>query len=122
MKIKKNLEYVVVTLLKTEDSALVKGMITSSDGNFIRKNTAWKLFTQFFLSGFNKNGLDFFYKENETIVQDDVILSASKELKEVSVSLHSLYCPETGMLVMNIENSPVRISGTAYDVVSKHPV
>ncbi|MGZ4117729.1 MAG: TonB-dependent receptor domain-containing protein [Bacteroidia bacterium] len=121
---KKPLEYVVVTLLKAEDSTLQTGMLTSSDGKFFfgGLKTGNYIITLSF-TGFDKKWIGpFSLKEDETISQPDLILNSSKNLKEVAVvAVQPLFVQKPGMLVMNVENSAVRISGTAYDVVSRAP-
>jgi hypothetical protein len=121
---KKPLEFVVITLLKAEDSTLVKGALTSSDGKFLIDGLAeGKYLLSATLTGYEKNQIgpiEIADGENKTL--PEIILLASKVLEEVAISsAQPLYVQKPGMLIMNVENSPVRISGTVYDVVSRAP-
>jgi iron complex outermembrane receptor protein len=121
---KKPVEFAVTTLLKAEDSTLVKGALTAADGNFSFEGIpAGNYIVRISLTNYDTKWHDpFVVQEGETINLHDITLSVSKVLDEVAiVSIQPLFVQKPGMLIMNVENSPVRISGTAYDVVSKAP-
>jgi iron complex outermembrane receptor protein len=121
---RKPVEYAVVTLLKAEDSTLVKGAESGADGSFVLDGFAggnYLLNVSF--SGYMKQMLGpMAITEGENKKLPDIILDPSKEISEVTiVATQPLFSHKPGMLIMNVENSPVQISGTAYDVVSKAP-
>ncbi len=123
-KDKNPLEFVNVTLLKAEDSTLVKGVITATDGKFALESiVSGNYFILISLVGYEKQIIKpFFIKEGETLNYSNVMLNSRSDLKEVTVtSTQPLYSQKPGMLVMNVENSAVKISGTAFDVVSTAP-
>lgn len=119
----KPLEFVVVTLLKAEDSTLAKGAISGADGSFAFENIpAGKYFVSASLTGYTKKWTDVFEVSSGQMQVPDITLEANKEMQEVViVSTQPLLVQKAGMIVMNVENSPVRIIGTAFDLIGKAP-
>jgi iron complex outermembrane receptor protein len=120
----KPVELAVVTLLKSEDSTLVKGAVTSEEGKFSFEGFAGGKYLIVVSSpSFSKQTIGpIDIQESQTTQLPDIILVSSAQLNEVAiVAAQPLFTQKPGMLVMNVENSPVRITGTAYDVVSKAP-
>jgi iron complex outermembrane receptor protein len=121
---KKPVEFVVTTLLKAEDSTLVKGALTDAQGKFTFEGiSAGNYIIRISLTGYDtKWNAPFAVQEGETVNVPEMTITLSKVLNEVAiVSIQPLFVQKPGMLIMNVENSPVRISGTAFDVVSKAP-
>jgi hypothetical protein len=121
---KKPVPYAVVSLLKATDSSLVKGMIGDEQGNFSFENIhAGKYLLQVNLTGYSKvyNG-PFDLAEGQQLVLSDITLSTAKEMDAVEITaIQPLYTQKADMLIMNVENSPVRITGTAWDLLSTAP-
>jgi iron complex outermembrane recepter protein len=120
----KPVEFAVVTLLKASDSSLVKGALTNSEGKFTLEDLpAGEFFISASCAGYTKKQeLPFELGENQAITVADIMLEAVKEMAEVAiVASQPLFVQKPGMLVMNVENSPVRLSGTAYDLVKAAP-
>lgn len=118
------LEFVVVTLLDASDSSLVKGALTNSDGEYLLENIpAGKFILSSSFTGFAKQWSEVpELKEGEQLRLPDIAMQSSKEMETVTiVSAQPLFVQKPGMLVMNIENSPVRMSGTAFDLLKKAP-
>src|ERR1044072_6137938 len=121
---KKPMEFVVVTLLKAEDSTLVKGGLTDGDGNFGFENLASGNFLlTVSYTGFTKvTQGPFSIAADQYLKLDDIVLSETKDLKEVTIAAaQPLFTQKADKLIMNVENSPVRIIGTAWDLLSTAP-
>lgn len=121
---KKPVEFAVTTLLKAEDSTLVKGALSDADGKFSMDGIpAGNYVLRISLTGYDTKWHEtFVVQEGETVNLPEFTLTVSKQLQEVAiVSVQPLFVQKPGTLIMNVENSPVRINGTAYDVVSKAP-
>ncbi|CAN5385173.1 outer membrane beta-barrel family protein [soil metagenome] len=125
MDIKQNpVPFAVVSLLKAEDSSLVKGMITDDLGNFSFEYVkSGKYLLEINASGFSKTTEGpFDVNADEKKIIPDIVLTASKELEDVEIAaVMPLFTQRADMLIMNIENSPVRIIGTAWDLLSTVP-
>lgn len=118
------LEFVVVTLLDASDSSLVKGALTGADGEYVLENIpAGKFILTSSFTGYTKQWSDVpELKEGEQLRLPDITMESSKEMETVTiVSAQPLFVQKPGMLIMNIENSPVRMSGTAFDLLKKAP-
>lgn len=121
---KKPLEFVVVTLLKAKDSSLVKGGITDGDGNYLFDNLSSDTFlVSASFTGFTKvmQG-PYIIAGGQNLAMEDIVMTASKDLKEVTIAAaQPLFTQKADKLIMNVENSPVRITGTAWDLLSTAP-
>lgn len=119
---KKPVEFAVVALLNAADSSLVKGAITGTDGSFAIENiSAGKYLVSASMTGYAKTWTAPF-EAQAPIALPDIVLPATKEMQEVAiVSAQPLLVQKAGMLIMNVENSPVRITGTAFDLIGKAP-
>jgi hypothetical protein len=120
----KPIEFAVITLQKAEDSSLVKGAESDANGNYVMNDfPAGNYFATISFSGYSKKIIGpFAVAEGENKQLEDAILLPSKEMDEVKVvAAQPLFSHKPGMLIMNVENSPVQISGTAYDVLRKAP-
>jgi hypothetical protein len=120
----KPVPYPIVSLLKAEDSTLVKGMVGDETGNYYFENIkAGKYLLQVNATGFSKimHG-PFELAADQKLVLPDIILTVSKDLDAVEItSKQPLFTQKADMLIMNVENSPVRIIGTAWDLLSTAP-
>ncbi|HEU4718929.1 MAG TPA: TonB-dependent receptor [Bacteroidia bacterium] len=119
----KPMEFVVVTLLRAQDSSLVKGAVTDQDGAFSFDAAAGKYLVCASFTGYTKtwNG-PFDVTDGQDLTVNDIVLQASKELDAVTISdIQPLYIQKPDKLIMNVENSPVRITGTAWDLVTTAP-
>lgn len=121
---KKPVEFAVITLLSSADSSLVKGAISASDGTFVLENIQpGNYLATYSFTGFEKvwkgpfeiaDGADFSLPDAE--------LLPSKQMDEVTIrAAMPLFQQKPGKLVMNVESSPIRIAGTAWDLLSKCP-
>ncbi|HTL81911.1 MAG TPA: outer membrane beta-barrel family protein, partial [Bacteroidia bacterium] len=121
---RKPVEFAAVTLLNANDTSLVKGTLSADDGSFsIEQVPAGKYFLAAEMNSYPKKWSAVFdladgqsYDAGELLfdnvkVNDEVVIAATLPL----------FSQKPGMLVMNVENSPVKITGTAYDVISKAP-
>lgn len=117
-------EFAVVTLLNASDSSLVKGAITTADGAFLLENLPpGNFLLTVSMTGFSKKWEGpFTLSENQQLELPALTLETSKEMNAVTItSAQPLFVQKPGMLVMNVENSPVRMSGTAFDLLKKAP-
>lgn len=119
----KPLEFVVVTLLKAEDSTLVKGSVTDAEGKFSLENIApGKFLLTASFTGFTKTWHGPFEVAGSSVAIPDIQLTPAKEMETVTIAAaRPLFTQRPGKLIMNVENSPVRITGTAWDLISKAP-
>ncbi|MCA6364579.1 MAG: TonB-dependent receptor [Bacteroidetes bacterium] len=118
-------EFAVVTLLSANDSSLVKGAIVAADGSFAMEGIApGKFLLTTMLTGYAKNWYGPFEVEAATpeINIPAITLSAAVNMNEVTVTaIQPLFVQKADMLIMNVENSPVRMSGTVFDLIQKVP-
>jgi iron complex outermembrane recepter protein len=123
-KDKKPLEFVVVTLLKAQDSVLVKGAISAADGSYILENImpGDYLLTASF-TGYEKNRFGpFTIADGQAFSVPEITLLSSVTMNEATITaIRPLYIRKPDMLIMDVENSPVRIIGTAWDLVGTVP-
>lgn len=121
---KKPVEFAVVTLLNTADSSLVKGDMTAADGTFsLEEIPADTYLLTVSFTGYSKlwNG-PFVLTAEQDFALPELMLEPSKEMKEVTISaVRPLFEQKPGKLVMNVESSPIRIAGTAWDLLGKCP-
>lgn len=121
---KKPVEFVVVTLLNAADSSLAKGAVTGSDGAYQFENiSAGNYLVTASFTGFEKFwGGPYTVAEGSEFTVPEIALILSKEMNEVTIrAVMPLFQQKPGMLVMNVESSPIRIAGTAWDLLSKCP-
>lgn len=120
----KPFEFAVVTLLSANDSSLVKGGVTDAAGAFSLENISGGsyLLTVSF-TGYTKATHGPFTLSGDTdYVVPAIALLSTKEMNAVTIfSTAPLFQQKPGMLVMNVEGSPVRIAGTAWDLLYKVP-
>jgi len=120
----KGLEFVNVLLLSAKDSSLKKGVLTHADGKYDFEDVAsGEYLVSFSLLGFAKQYMGSFTLDGaEPIILNDVILLPASELQQVNiVTTQPLFSQKPGMLVMNLENSAVKLSGSIYEVLEKAP-
>jgi hypothetical protein len=118
------IEYVAVTLLNKSDSSLVKGDLTDSNGVYLIEgiepggyliNISYVGYIKIFTDTFR-------ITDGQSIDIRDILLSETDDNTGVTITaILPLFEQKPGMLVMNVENSPIRIAGTALDVLSKAP-
>ncbi|MFN8713734.1 MAG: outer membrane beta-barrel protein [Bacteroidota bacterium] len=122
---KQSAEFAVVTLLTVSDSSLVKGAVVAADGSFMIESVApgnYFLTTSF--TGYSKNWYGpFELAVGQTeLVLPEIVLSLAAGMKEVTITaIQPLYVQKADMLIMNVENSPVKLSGTVFDLIQKVP-
>lgn len=118
-------EFAVVTLLDAKDSSLVKGTIVAADGSFVMEGIVpGKFLLTTMFTGYAKNWYGPFDVEPATpeLIIPAITLSAAVNMNEVTVTaMQPLYVQKADMLIMNVENSPVRMSGTVFDLIQKVP-
>jgi iron complex outermembrane recepter protein len=118
-------EFAVVTLLDAKDSSLVKGAIVTADGSFVMEGIApGKFLLTTMFTGYAKNWYGPFEVDAANPEMDipAIVLSAAVNMNEVTVTaVQPLYVQKPDMLIMNVENSPVRMSGTVFDLIQKVP-
>jgi hypothetical protein len=120
----KPVPFSVVSLIKAEDSSLVKGMISDDAGNFTFENVnAGKFLLQINATGFTQTFYGpFEFAGDQKMVLPDITLATPKEMETVEIrAIQQLYTQKADMLIMNVENSPVRIIGTAWDLLGTVP-
>ena len=120
----KPIPFAVISLLKSADSSLVKGTIGDDQGKYYFENIAeGKYLLQVNATGYSSvyHG-PFDLAAGENLVIPDISLTIPKEMEAVEISaIRPLYTQKADMLIMNVENSPVRIIGTAWDLLSTAP-
>lgn len=120
----KAVEFAVVTLLSDADSSLVKGAVTATDGTFsLEQLPAGAFHIEITLTGFRKKTIDgVSLTEGQQLTLPVTVLESSEQLNGVTiVAAQPLYTNKPGMLVMNIENSPVKMNGTVWDLLKTAP-
>lgn len=120
----KAVPYAVVSLIKAADSVLVKGVIADEMGNFSFENSsAGKFLLQINATGFSQLYYGpFEFVGDQKMTLPDLVLTAPKEMEAVEITaIQQLYTQKADMLIMNVENSPVKIIGTAWDLLSTVP-
>lgn len=115
--------FAVVTLLKAADSSLVKGTIGDDAGNFLFESVnSGSYLLQVSATGFSQLIHGPFEIADQKKTLPDLILVGAKEMGAVDiVAMQSLYIQRADMIIMNVENSPVKIIGTAWDLMSTVP-
>ncbi len=122
----KPVEFVVVTLLHAADSSLVKTAMSSAEGRFLMDNIDTG---SYFISAMQMGTGKLMHGpfviavgQAELQLPDLNLVPFSTETNEVEIVAQvPLLTMKPGMLVMNVESSPVRMSGTALDLVKKAP-
>jgi iron complex outermembrane recepter protein len=120
----KPVEFAVVTLLSAADSLLVKGSVTSSDGSFLLEPVApGTYFAEINLTGYKKKTVPgIIVGDGAQVTLPAILLESSEQLEGVTITAaQPLFVQKPGMLVMNVENSPVKLSGTAWELLQKAP-
>lgn len=118
-------EFAVITLLASADSSLVKGAIAETDGSYsIDAVSPGNYILTVSLTGFGK----YWYGPFEVTASTPefklplITLVASTELEGVTINaVQPLYVQKPDMLIMNVENSPIKMSGTVYELIQKVP-
>jgi hypothetical protein len=120
----KPLEFVNVLLLDAKDSLLKKGALSSADGSYLLEGVLpGNYLLSFSFVGYQKKWSPAFeVKAGAAHPMTAVTLSTSTELKQVTIeAIQPLFTQKPGMLVMNLENSAVKMSGTVYEALTKAP-
>jgi hypothetical protein len=120
----KPLEYVNVLLLDAKDSLLKRGALSNADGTYLMEGVApGNYLLSFVFVGYQKKWSGVFeVKPGAEHHADDVVLLASTDLKQVNIeAIDPLFSQKPGMLVMNLENSAVKMSGTVFEALTKAP-
>ncbi|MCA6364581.1 MAG: TonB-dependent receptor [Bacteroidetes bacterium] len=118
-------EMAVVMLLAASDSSLVKGDVTDAAGSYaLDALMPGNYLLTASLTGFAK------YWSVPLVISDGqaslrlplITLATSADLGPVTVTaVQPLFIQKPDMLIMNVENSPVKMSGTVYDLIQKVP-
>lgn len=119
----KPLEFAVVTLLSANDSSLVKGAVTDAGGSFSLDNvTDGNYFLDVSLTGYKLKSVSGITIAGQDISTGIITLETAEQLDGVTITAtQPLYTQKPGMLVMNVENSPVKMSGTAWELLKTAP-
>lgn len=114
--------YVNVLLIKSKDSTLIKGTISSDNGTFkieSVKNGNYIIMSSFvgFKTAYSKP----FYLDSDYKVEK-LILTEGEQLNEVLIKAKKpLYEQKVDRMVINVENSIVSAGGTALEVLERSP-
>lgn len=111
-----------VLLMKSADSTLVKGALTSESGTFeLKEIPGGSYYIQASFVGFQPASSATFQVNSNTTVPD-IFLSEGEELGEVVVQAKKpLFTQKVDRLVINVENSIVSSGGTALEVLERSP-
>lgn len=113
-----------VALLNAADSSLVKGALSGADGSFVFDQLkAGRYLLSASYSGYARTWAGpVELAETQDLALPDLLFAASQEVEGVEVAVTvPLFVQQPGKLIMNVENSPVNISGSAWDVICKAP-
>lgn len=122
----KIVEFATVTLLKSQDSTLVKGAVADANGNFEIEQVKYGSY----LLGISQIGFAKYYSpvfnltaETPSLNFKQIQLSeASKNLNEVQVRAQKPFIEQQiDRTVVNVENSAVAAGNTALEVLEKSP-
>lgn len=118
--------YGTVSLLKVQDSVVVRGSLTNEDGNFSIGNIVPGSYLVAVEGVGRKKVIKGPFKVmsgNEPLVIEDIVLSGdARELNTVQVSgKRPLVERKNGMVVMNIANSTLATGNTALEILSRAP-
>lgn len=117
--------FIALGLLNAKDSAIVKGTNTGEDGSFIFENIKpGKYLLKIDAAGFKAKFSQVYAVD--TLLKTDagtiVIQSAAVSLNEVSVTaMKKLVEYKNGNITVNIENSPLAVGNSLYDLLSRLP-
>jgi len=122
----KPLSFATVLLLKAKDSTLVKGAITTPEGNYeIEGVTVGKYLVAVNMLGYQKTYSPIFNisdNQSELKIATITVLENIQTLSEVKVVAKKPFIEqEIDRTVLNIENSIVSAGGTALEVLEKAP-
>ncbi len=123
-KDQKPVPFAVVSILKAADSSLVKGVIADEMGNYEFENiSSGNYILQIDATGFSQTFHGpFEFSNDQSFMVPNIELAVPKEMEAVEIrAIQPLFTQRADMLIMNIENSPVRIIGTAWDLLSTAP-
>jgi len=122
---RKPAEFAIVTLLHAHDSSLLRGTVVDSTGEFILENIVpGNYVLAITLTGFNKytEGPFSIAPGTEEYVVNTIVLTPLTEMKEVTITAtQPLFIQKPDMLIMNVENSPVRLTGSVFELIQKVP-
>ncbi|MCU0435897.1 MAG: TonB-dependent receptor family protein [Bacteroidia bacterium] len=118
-------EMAVVTLLAATDSSLVKGDIADATGAYaLDAIQPGNYVLTVSLTGYAKYWLAP-VELSSTITEKTlplITLTPAADLGPVTVTaIQPLFVAKPDMLIMNVENSPVKMSGTVYELIQKVP-
>jgi hypothetical protein len=118
------LPFVNLAILKAIDSSYVNGSTTNNNGEFVINNVMpGAYFLRITAIGYAyPKALVFTVKDTSLNLPDMVLIQASTELNEVSVSaLKEMVQYKDGMIVMNVEDSPLTTGNTVLDLLKRLP-
>ena len=122
----KPLQYVNILLRQLPDSALVKGTITNSLGNFKLENIKHgTFFITYSYSGFerkNSAAFEISNSNNEIKLEAVKLLEDNKQLKQVTITaVKPLFEQKIDRMIINVKGSITDAGGSALDVLEKSP-
>ena len=119
------LPYSPIALLNAKDSTVHKGIITDDAGKYLfEKVKPGGYLLKVIASGFKIKFSELFKLDSTTVMElpDLKVSSADISLKEVSVTTMKKTIEfKNGNITVNVEDSPLAIGNTLYDLLSKLP-
>ncbi len=117
--------YCPLALIKSSDSSIVKGSITTENGQYMFENVkAGKYLIKVSSIEFKEGYYNPFIFDSLSNynVQTIIVKSNSIKLNEVSiVAMKKTIEMKDGMMIMNVENSPLTSGNTVFDLIKKIP-
>lgn len=118
------LPYSPIALLNVKDSSVHKGIITDDAGKYVfEKIQAGNYFLKVIATGFKIKYSEFFKVDSASAVQiPDIQVSSAVNLNEVAVTVMKKTIEfKNGNITVNVEDSPLAVGNTLYDLLSKLP-
>jgi Outer membrane protein beta-barrel family/CarboxypepD_reg-like domain/TonB-dependent Receptor Plug Domain len=117
-------EFATVALLNVKDSSMVKADLTNVDGQYIFEAIeSGKYLLASSMVGYKRTFSQPFEVSLENVQIPDIqLISASKELEEVTVTAQKPFLEQrTDKLIVNVASSPTAAGSTAMEVLRKVP-
>jgi Outer membrane protein beta-barrel family/CarboxypepD_reg-like domain len=117
-------EFATVALLNAKDSSMVKADLTNVEGQYaFEAIKSGKYLIATSMVGYKRTFSKSFEVSSESIQVTDIqMISASKELEEVTVTAQKPFLEQrTDKLIVNVASSPSAVGATAMEVLKKVP-